>query len=259
MTSTTRAVVTPDANEAHTLYGQHVVVIGGSSGIGLAVARRALASGATVTIAARTASRLANAAAQLQGIGPSSVRTHVLDVQDATSVQQFFDESLPPRQLFVSAAGFAGGSILRDPVDAARAAFDTRVWGAVEVVRAAATRMQGPDDSIVLTGGISTDRPSAGAWPTALGTAATEQLARLLALELAPLRVNAISPGWTDTPMWDAVLGDGKPDTFAHIRTRIPTGRLATPDDVAQVVTMLMTNRAMNGEIVHVDGGHRLT
>lgn len=243
---------------ARDLAGQHVVVIGGSSGIGLAVAQRALRLGAGVTLAARSVERLALAKSRLTADGPADVRLRPLDIRDAAAVTEVLAGIDAPQHVYISAAAFAGGSLLDESLDAARDALEARIWGALHVVRAVASRMRGPDASFVLTGGISTDRPAKGAWPTALGTAGVEQLARLLALELAPLRVNAVAPGWTDTPMWDALLGVQKADTFASVRAQIPTGRLATADEVAEVVTMLMTNRAMNGEVIHVDGGHRL-
>lgn len=238
--------------------GQHVVIVGGNSGIGLAVAKRLAGLGADLTLVARDEARLALVATDLAGGGATRPRTVALDVRDEPAVRAAAASIPPARHVFVSAASFAGGDVFGESLTEARAAFDARVWGALHVVRAFAPRMRGPQDSIVLTGGISTDRPTKGAWPTAIGTAATEQLARLLAVECAPLRANAVSPGWTDTPMWDGLLGEGKAETFAGVQGQIPTGRIATADEVAAVVAMLMSNLAMNGEIVHVDGGHRL-
>ena len=112
-------------------------------------------------------------------------------------------------------------------------------------------------DPVTLTGGLSTARPVAGAWVTAVATAATEQMSRALSLELAPIRVNAISPGWTDTPMWDAILREAKQDAFQEVAAKIPTGRLATAEEVASTVIFLMSNSSITGEVIHTDGGHR--
>jgi len=234
--------------------GQHVVVVGGSSGIGLAVGRQALASGAQLTLMARDPARLQQAAGSCGG----PVATVAVDVTDPHAVQVAFDGIERPDHVYVAAAGFVGGSVLDTPLAELRAALEARLWGAVHVVRAAAPRMRERGGSFVLTGGVSSDRPAPGAWPTAVATAAAEQLARCLALELPPLRFNAIAPGWTDTPMWDALLGADKAATFASVAARLPVGRLATADEAAQAVLVLMANGSINAEVLHVDGGHRL-
>jgi NAD(P)-dependent dehydrogenase (short-subunit alcohol dehydrogenase family) len=238
----------------NSLAQRHLVVVGGSSGIGLAVARQARAAGARVTLVARSTDRLRDAARTLD----DSVAVVPVDVTDAQAVQLAFDSIARPDHVYLSAASFVGGSVLETPLSQLRAAFETRLWGAVHVVRAVAPRMQQRGGSFVLTGGVSTDRPAQGAWPTAVATAAAEQLARCLALELAPLRFNAVAPGWTDTPMWDSLLGDAKAATFASVAGRLPTGRIASADEVAQAVLLLMGNASINAEVLHVDGGHRL-
>lgn len=239
------------------LESQHVVVVGGSSGIGLAVAAGALRSGAQVTLMGRSLERLDDALRMHLPASPPA-RAVAVDVTDEHAVRQAFASITAPDHVYVSAASFVGGSVLDTAMPALRAALEARLWGAVHVVRAAAPRMRGPGASFVFTGGVSTDRPAKGAWPTAVATAATEQLARCLALELAPLRCNAIAPGWTDTPMWDAILGTAKAETFASVAARTPTGRIVAADDAAQAVLLLMANRALNGEVLHVDGGLRL-
>jgi NAD(P)-dependent dehydrogenase (short-subunit alcohol dehydrogenase family) len=236
-------------------HGQHIAVVGGTSGIGLAVAQLALAAGARVTVMGRNAARLDAACT-----GPLLGRAQgvTVDVSDEAAVRRAFDAIEVPRHIYVAAASFVGGSVLETPLPELVAALNVRLWGAVHVVRAAASRMRAAGGSFVFTGGVSSDRPVAGAWPTAVATAATEQLARCLTLELAPLRFNAIAPGWTDTPMWDELLGTGKADAFAAVAARLPTGRIATAEEAAQAVLLLMANASINGEVLHVDGGHRL-
>lgn len=237
------------------LQDQHIAVVGGSSGIGLAVAAAALKSGARVSIMARSQARLDRARQQLAA--GDALQIVAVDVTDESAVHLAFAALPAPDHVYVCAAGFVGGSVLDTPMHELRAALDARLWGAVHVVRAAAPRMAGAG-SFVLTGGISTERPAKGAWPTAVATAAAEQLARCLALELAPLRFNAIAPGWTDTPMWDGLLGGAKADTFSAVAGRTPTGRLVTADEAALAVLLLMSNPSLNGEILHIDGGLRL-
>jgi NAD(P)-dependent dehydrogenase (short-subunit alcohol dehydrogenase family) len=236
-----------------TLINQHVVVVGGSSGIGLEVARLANESGAHVTIMGRSQERL-NAAAQSLG----HLQTVVVDTTDEESVKRAFASIKPPDHVYVAAASFVGGSVLDGNLADFRSALEARLWGSVHVVRAAAKSMHAEGASFVFTGGLSTDRPVKGAWATAVATAAAEQLARSLALELAPVRFNAIAPGWTDTPMWDSILGDSKQATFATVGGQIPVGRVATASEAALAVLLLMANKSINGEVLHVDGGHRL-
>lgn len=234
------------------LQGQQVVVIGGGSGIGLAVARQALARGAVVTIAGRSEQRLRAAAASL---GP--VSTAVLDVTDPALVHELFDGLPRVDHVYFAAGSTQLSNILEGEAEAQLAPLITRLWGAVHVIRAAAPRLS-PGGSLTFTGGLSTDRPVQGAWVSGVATAAAEQLARVMALELAPLRVNAVSPGYTDTPMWDGVLGEAKQDVLNSVAARLPVRRIATPDEVASAVLLLMTNPSMTGAVIHVDGGARL-
>lgn len=235
------------------LENQNLLVIGGSSGIGLAVAQQALAAGMHVTIAGRSLDRLKEAAA-----GLADASTLVLDIENAEAVSAAFDSIPTPDHVYLAAGRFVGGPVVQTPITELRGAFEARLWGSLHCVRALAPRMTGPRASFVLTGGVSTDRPARGAWITSVATAASEQLARVLALELAPLRVNAIAPGWTDTPMWDALLGSSKSEVFAATAQNLPVGRIATADEAAMAVLHLMANPSITGEVLHVDGGYRL-
>lgn len=132
-----------------------------------------------------------------------------------------------------------------------------RLRAAAYAVRAAAPLVP-PGGSFTFTGGVSSDRPVRGAWVSGVATAAADQMARVLAVELAPLRFNAVSPGWTDTPMLDRVLGDGKADVLAGVAQGLLTRRIATAGEVAEAVVFLMANRSVTGEVLHVDGGGRL-
>lgn len=233
------------------LVGKHVVVVGGSQGIGFETARLAAQAGATVTIMGRSPDKLKAAGDQL-GIGQRAV----LDILDEAAVHQTFANLSAIDHVYIAAGRFVGGKILDGSIDQFRPAIDSRVWGSVAVIQAAAPRMSA-GGSITLTGGLSTDRPVVGAWVTAVATAAAEQMARALALELAPIRVNAIAPGWTDTPMWDAVFGVAKQEVFREVAAKIPMGQLATASEVASAVLFLMSNVSITGEVIHIDGGHR--
>lgn len=236
----------------YTLDNQHVVIVGGSSGIGLATGSFANQLGAKVTLISRDADKLNQAAKHIEG-----VRVAIADFSDETAISLAFAELPPIDHVYVAAGSFVGGNILEGNMADFRQAIDTRVWGSVHVVRAAVPKMNGAG-SLTFTGGLSTDRPVSGAWATAVATAAAEQLARALALELAPIRVNAVSPGWTDTPMWDGIFGETKQEVFGGVATQVPVKRLSTAAEVAQAVIFLMHSGTVTGEVIHVDSGHRL-
>ncbi len=237
-----------------TLSGQRVVVVGGSSGIGLATAQAAASAGADVVVVARGTDALTRVEATVPGVA-----TAAADVLDEDALRKVAAAYERVDHVYVSAGSTRLGSILDDsPVATQLAALRVRLDGAAQVIRAFHPVLRS-DGSVTLTGGVSTDRPVRGAWVSGVGTAAAEQLARVMAVELAPLRFNAVSPGWTDTPMWDAVLGDEKSGVLTEAAAGLLTGRLVTADEVAAAVLFLMTSPSVTGEIVHIDGGGRLT
>jgi NAD(P)-dependent dehydrogenase (short-subunit alcohol dehydrogenase family) len=235
------------------LENHQVVVIGGSSGIGLAVAEAVIAAKGRVTVVGRDAERLD---AVRQRLPQSS--TAVADVLDLGALTSMFAGLEHVDHLVVTAGRAVLSSFTEGPEPAEQLRdLDVKLVGAANAVRAALPRFR-PGGSVVLTGGVSTTRPVAGAWTTSVATAAVEQLARTLALELAPLRVNAVSPGWTATPMWDAVLGDAAASTLESVAASHLTGRVAAPEEVAAAVLALLVNPAISAEVLHVDGGARL-
>jgi NAD(P)-dependent dehydrogenase (short-subunit alcohol dehydrogenase family) len=106
--------------------------------------------------------------------------------------------------------------------------------------------------------GIAAERPGPGGAVVAAVNGALMSLVRALALELAPVRVNALSPGWIDTPFWDTFAGDAKPQRFEQHARRLPVRRMGTPEDTAHAALFLLGNGFTTGEVLHVDGGHRL-
>ncbi len=229
---------------------QHIAIVGASSGIGLAVARSAAARGARVHLFARDAERLHTATAGLEA------GRHTLDLNDPDSIQAAFAGIPVLDHVYVAAGSAAFADPLHGDLERDFAKVEERILGSLRVVRAAYPKMR-DGGSFVFTGGVSTDRPVKGAWATTLATAAAEQLARQLAVELAPLRFNAVSPGWTDTPMWDVLLGANKAQVFAAQAARFPVPRLARAEEVAEAVLTLMSVRTISGEVLHIDSGSR--
>jgi NAD(P)-dependent dehydrogenase (short-subunit alcohol dehydrogenase family) len=115
-----------------------------------------------------------------------------------------------------------------------------------------------PGGSIVFTSGIAAYRPGPKGAMVAALNGALGSLAAALAVELAPLRVNAISPGWVDTPIWESVAGDAANDTLAAMARRLPVGRIGRTADIAAAIIALLRNGFITGTVLHADGGHRL-
>jgi NAD(P)-dependent dehydrogenase (short-subunit alcohol dehydrogenase family) len=235
------------------LKGKSIIVIGGSSGIGLAVATMASEMGANVILTSRD---LAKAQSVAASIG-ADVKGFSLDIDDEKGVNTLFQSLNAIDHIYIAAGNTKLGSVTDGNLEDNMTAFNTRLLGSLRVVRAVAERIN-PLGSIVFTGGVSTDRPIAGAWVSGLGTASAEQLARVLVMEFPHIRFNAVAPGYTDTPMWDGIMGENKAGILANVAASLPVKKIATPEEVASAVLFLMSNGSVTGEVIHVDGGGRL-
>lgn len=232
------------------LMGQTVVVLGGSSGIGLATARRARDQGAKVILTARDPDRLHRIGLEL------GASISAFDLSDTERLTQFF-ANLPGAvdHVLVSGAGPAYVVFADLDSDAIRRGVQ-RIVLTVQVATLAKDALRA-DGSLVLIGGTAGRRPSAGPLISAV-TAAMPALARSLALELAPVRVNVVAPGFVDTPLSAAILGEGLEARREQLGAQLPIHRVVTPEDVATVVVDLMTNTAVTGATFDVDGGQQL-
>jgi NAD(P)-dependent dehydrogenase (short-subunit alcohol dehydrogenase family) len=235
----------------------NAVIIGGGSGMGLALARAMLAEGMDVTIAGRSADRLAAARAELEQAAPGRVGTVRADIGREEDVAGLFAQVEHVDQVAVTAADATGvyGRTADVPTATARSIVDAKLLGAWLVGKHAAGRVTG---SITYTSGINAYRPNGSNTIVAAANGALASLAYGLAIELAPVRVNVVSPGWVDTPIWDQ-LGVDKQAAFADLAGRLPARRIGAPDDIAQAFLAVARNEFITGTVLHVDGGHRLT
>ncbi|MEV4443004.1 SDR family oxidoreductase [Streptomyces sp. NPDC049577] len=232
------------------------LIIGGGSGMGLALARTLLAEQMDVTIAGRSADRLAAARAELAPAAGGRVRTVRADIGREEDVAELFDHLGSVEHVVVTAADVTGayGRSADISASAARSVLDVKLLGAWLVGKYAAGRVTG---SLTYTSGINAYRPNGSNTIVAAANGALASLASGLALELAPVRVNVVSPGWVDTPVWDR-LGMDKRAAFADLAGRLPARRIGTADDMAQAFLSVLRNGFVNGTVLHVDGGHRL-
>jgi NAD(P)-dependent dehydrogenase (short-subunit alcohol dehydrogenase family) len=235
----------------------HVLIIGGSSGMGLGLAELLLADGAQVTIAGRSADRLDAAVKRLDQ--PEGLRASQVDVTQEDQVRQLLADAGPLNHVVVTAADAVGAyaPVAEFDLDAARAVVDTKLLGPWLVAKHAGPHLA-PGASITFTSGIAAYRPGPGASMIAAANGALEALARALALELAPVRVNVVSPGWVATPIWETIAGDKKAERLGAMAGRLPVGRIGQPIDIAEAFVALMHNGFVTGTLLHVDGGHRL-
>ncbi|WP_416356819.1 SDR family oxidoreductase [Aureimonas phyllosphaerae] len=230
------------------LNGRRVLVVGGSSGIGLAVAGQADGAGARVTIASRSQAKLQAARSAL---GPHA-EAAVLDTGDMTGIEAFFAERDAFDHVVVSAAQTATGPVRTLPLEDARQAMESKFWGAYRIARAARINERG---SLTLITGYLADRPSATSVTQGAINAALDGLARGLALELSPIRVNTVSPGMIDTPLWSKLSDEAREAAFERARANLPAKAVGQPDDIANAVLFLMRTPFATGSTVRVDGG----
>jgi NAD(P)-dependent dehydrogenase (short-subunit alcohol dehydrogenase family) len=232
------------------LKGQKVVVVGGSSGIGLATAELAKSEGADVIIASRNADRLKAAAGQL------GVKGIVADVTSDDSVANLFKTCGQIDHVVVTAAQLRSGPFKTVAMEDVRATMEGKFWGAWRVAQAADIR---PGGSLTLVSGFLSIRPRPNSAIVGAANGALESLARSLALELAPVRVNAVSPGIIDTPIRAGMPEAARQDMLSKTAASLPVGRVGVGEDIARQILAFMTIGFATGSIVYLDGGALVT
>jgi len=233
------------------LQNKRVVILGGSSGIGLAVAELAASQGANVVIASSGAERVQKA---IESIG-GEAQGQSVDVSKERDVATLFTKL----GVFDHLVFTAGDSLhLRDlattDLGQARRAFELRYWSALAAVKYGSPHIR-KGGCIVLTTGVAGLRPQKG-WVVAASVCGTiEALTRALAVELAPIRVNAVSPGVVRTNLWQSMSAADREHLYESVGNSLPVGRVGEPYDIAQAYLFLMQEGFSTGQTVVVDGG----
>ena len=233
------------------LQEKKVVLLGGTSGIGLAVAKAEIAGGASVVVAS---SRRAKVYEALAALGHRA-EGEVVNLSDEAQIRQVFSR-LGPFDHLVYTAGesLQLGDLRSTDLTAARAAFELRVFSAMAAVKHAAASIR-PGGSVTLTHGIAGARPQKGWTVAASICGAIEAFTRALAVELAPIRVNAVSPGFVRTPLWSGIRESQREAMYRDLAARLLVGRVGEADDIAETYLYLMQNEFSTGQTVVVDGG----
>lgn len=228
------------------LVGKRVLVVGAGGGIGAATAAAFGRAGAQLFVAGRPGPRLDAVSTETGG------EAVALDLLDNAAIEAFFAAAEPFDHVVIAAAATRSGSIAGLALDDAKASMDSKFWGAYRIARAAKVVAGG---SITFVSGFLAHRPNAGAVLQGAINAALEALGRGLALERAPVRVNTVSPGLVDTPLWSGMREADRKAMFVRTAGSLPARRVGQPDDIAQAVLFVATNPFVTGTTVTVDGG----
>ncbi len=234
------------------LLGQTVVVIGGSAGIGLETARRARAEGADLILIARDPDRLQRVGLEL---GASIA---AFDATDFERLAKFFDElPRPIDHVLVTGPGPYYAPLAELDFEEARRNLDVHLLLPLQLARHAAPKMR-PGGTLLFMSGTGGRRTAVGFALISAMTAALPAMARNLALELAPVRVNVIAAGFVDTPLSATLLGDELENRRNQLRATLPIRRVVGPADVAALAVHIMTNTALTGATYDIDGGQQV-
>ncbi len=233
------------------LHNKRVVILGGSSGIGLAVAEQTASQGAKVVIASSNAERVEKAIESLGG----NAQGHTLDLSDEQAVETLFAKlGAFDHLVFTAGDSLHLHELAATDLKQARRAFELRYWAVLAAVKYGSKNIR-KGGSAVLTTGVAGQRPQKG-WVIAASVCGTiEALTRALALELAPIRVNAVSPGVVRTNLWQSMTVEEREHLYETVGNSLPVGRVGEPRDIAQAYLFLMQEGFCTGQTLVVDGG----
>jgi NAD(P)-dependent dehydrogenase (short-subunit alcohol dehydrogenase family) len=235
----------------NSLQHKRVVVVGGSSGIGLAIAQQAASRGAEVVIASSSQERVQRAVESVDG----EVQGQAVDVSDERAVASFFARlGAFDHLVFTAGDTLHLDNLAATDLQQARRAFELRYWAALAAVKYGSPHIR-KEGSVVLTTGIAGQRPQKG-WVIAASVCGTiEALTRALAVELAPIRVNAVSPGIVRTNLWQNMSAPERERLYETVGNSLPVGRVGEASEIAQAYLFLMEEGFATGQTIVVDGG----
>ena len=234
------------------LQGSRVIIVGGSSGLGLATAQAALARGAQVAVTGRSLERLRAVQAEFGGL-----ETAAVDALDEEAMQTFLQSRDGIDHLFVTIGSYVADHHLEPAMNSLRGPLDTRLVSALHATKYALVKMS-KRGSITLMSGTAVARPIPGTSLSSASCGAVEGLMRGLAVDLAPIRVNALRAGFFDTPFLDEALGNQRAAVVADLEARLLVGRIGRPEEAAAAVIFMMETGYVTGSCLTIDGGGSL-
>ncbi len=235
------------------LQNQRIAILGGTSGMGFALAELAIAEGASVVVAGRSEAGAAKAKERLG----NRVESIALDIGDEAAVQAAFQRIGALDHLVTTAAKLTYAPLGELPVDAVQAMLASKFWGPFFAARSAVPLLR-KGGSITFFSGLAADRPGPGTSVVAAVNAGLEGFARALAVELAPLRVNCVNPGVVRTEGWNFMPEADREGLFDGLRKSLPARRVGEPRDLAEAALAVMTNPYITGTVLHANGGGHL-
>ncbi|CAM3880140.1 NAD(P)-dependent dehydrogenase, short-chain alcohol dehydrogenase family [Pseudomonas synxantha] len=233
--------------------GKKVVILGGGSGMGLALAKKVISSGGKVVIGGRNADKLSNVAVMLG----DSASYRAFDLGDEAAVKSAFEDIGAFDHLVTTAAELTFAPVANLTTGQVESMLVSKFWGPFYASKYATPHIA-KEGSITFFSGLAAYRPAPGASIVAALNAALEGFAMTLALEIKPVRVNVVSPGVVDTPTWDFLSNEDRRGLLESVAGSLPVGRVGQADDLADAALSLMGNGFINGTVLHVDGGGRI-
>jgi NAD(P)-dependent dehydrogenase (short-subunit alcohol dehydrogenase family) len=236
---------------SNSLQGKHILIAGGSSGMGLAVAELVRQEGAVVHLVSSDPAKLAAAQQQL---GTANVHIHAVDISSEAAVTELAGKIDHLDHLVTTAARLTFKPLAALTYDDINAMLGSKFWGPVLLTQKLAPKLS-PEGSIVYFSGVAADKGGAGASIVGAVNSALHGLAKNLVYELSPIRVNVVSPGVVDSPTWNGMRDAEKADFFQTVADALPAKRVGHVQDLAETALYLMKNRYVNGTVLTVDGG----